>query len=144
MGTPLAVVDTAHFAPQEAPIALVSVEPINIQPKAELVQEIVKFTPSVVDNSTYSGNLQQWLKTLRDCESGGNYQINTGDGYYGAYQFSEPTWNYWKTGYAFAHLAPPAVQDATIIKNTNAASGGLATQNPGCYVKHGLSQFPPN
>jgi hypothetical protein len=32
-----------------------------------------------------------WLE-LRDCESGDNYQANTGNGYYGAYQFSWPTW----------------------------------------------------
>ena len=29
---------------------------------------------------------------LRKCESGGNYQINTGNGYYGAYQFDQSTW----------------------------------------------------
>jgi hypothetical protein len=32
-----------------------------------------------------------WLE-LRDCESGDNYQEDTGNGYYGAYQFSWPTW----------------------------------------------------
>jgi peptidoglycan hydrolase-like protein with peptidoglycan-binding domain len=29
---------------------------------------------------------------LRQCESGGNYKINTGNGYYGAYQFDVSTW----------------------------------------------------
>jgi peptidoglycan hydrolase-like protein with peptidoglycan-binding domain len=29
---------------------------------------------------------------LRQCESGGNYSINTGNGYYGAYQFDVATW----------------------------------------------------
>ncbi len=29
---------------------------------------------------------------LRQCESGGNYRINTGNGYYGAYQFDLSTW----------------------------------------------------
>jgi len=32
-----------------------------------------------------------WLE-LRTCESGDNYQADTGNGYYGAYQFSEATW----------------------------------------------------
>ncbi len=32
-----------------------------------------------------------WAK-LRQCESGGNYSINTGNGYYGAYQFNLGTW----------------------------------------------------
>ncbi|MGW4486260.1 transglycosylase family protein [Amycolatopsis sp. NPDC004368] len=32
-----------------------------------------------------------WAK-LRMCESSGRYTINTGNGYYGAYQFDLPTW----------------------------------------------------
>ena len=32
-----------------------------------------------------------WLE-LRECESGDNYQADTGNGYYGAYQFSLATW----------------------------------------------------
>jgi hypothetical protein len=32
-----------------------------------------------------------WLE-LRECESGDNYQADTGNGYYGAYQFSWSTW----------------------------------------------------
>ncbi len=30
---------------------------------------------------------------IRQCESGGNYSDNTGNGYYGAYQFSTSTWH---------------------------------------------------
>ena len=30
---------------------------------------------------------------LRMCESGGNYSTNTGNGYYGAYQFDQRTWH---------------------------------------------------
>jgi hypothetical protein len=30
---------------------------------------------------------------LRNCESGGNYAINTGNSFYGAYQFTIGTWN---------------------------------------------------
>jgi hypothetical protein len=47
---------------------------------------------------------------LRRCESGGNYAENTGNGYYGAYQFSAATWH----GLGFPGLpsdASPAVQD---------------------------------
>jgi uncharacterized protein YabE (DUF348 family) len=90
-----------------------------------------------------SGSLSQWLYKLRMCESHGNYQINTGNGYYGAYQFSAGTWNSLNTGYARADLAPPSVQDAAIIRNTNRSSAGLAGQNPGCYRSQGLSAFPP-
>lgn len=31
-------------------------------------------------------------RSVRNCESGGNYRTNTGNGYYGAYQFDRGTW----------------------------------------------------
>jgi hypothetical protein len=47
---------------------------------------------------------------LRQCESGGNYATNTGNGYYGAYQFDLRTWR--GRGYSgYPHQAPPATQD---------------------------------
>src|SRR6185437_6494619 len=97
----------------------------------------------VVGSHQLSLSLQQWLLKLRTCESGGNYQDNTGNGYYGAYQFSEGTWSSLGTGYARADLAPPSVQDQAIIRNTNRSSAGLAGQNPGCYSSTGISAYPP-
>jgi resuscitation-promoting factor RpfB len=91
-----------------------------------------------------SSNLATWLAKLRQCESGGNYQDNTGNGYYGAYQFSPGTWSSLGTGYARADLAPPAVQDQAIVRNTNRSGAGLAGQNPGCYRSTGISAFPPS
>jgi hypothetical protein len=56
-----------------------------------------------------------WLE-LRECESGDNYQEDTGNGYFGAYQFSLSTWTglgypgrpdlepYWMQDAAAAHL----------------------------------------
>jgi resuscitation-promoting factor RpfA len=53
------------------------------------------------------------LYALRMCESGGNYRINTGNGFYGAYQFDLGTWRgLGKPGYP--HTAAPAVQDAAV------------------------------
>lgn len=47
---------------------------------------------------------------LRGCESGGNYRINTGNGYYGAYQFDRRTWQ--GLGYSgYPHEASAATQD---------------------------------
>lgn len=48
---------------------------------------------------------------IRMRESGGNYATNTGNGYYGAYQFDVGTWGGYG-GYKYASDAPPAVQDA--------------------------------
>jgi hypothetical protein len=48
--------------------------------------------------------------SLRRCESGGNYGDNTGNGYYGAYQFTAGTWH--SLGLAgLPSDAAPAVQD---------------------------------
>ena len=50
-----------------------------------------------------------WL-ALRTCESGGNYRANTGNGYFGAYQFLPTTW--WSLGYhGLPSEAPVRVQD---------------------------------
>ncbi|MGH9022943.1 MAG: transglycosylase family protein, partial [Acidimicrobiia bacterium] len=47
---------------------------------------------------------------LRRCESGGRYQTNSGNGYYGAYQFLASTWR--SLGYpGLPHEASPEVQD---------------------------------
>lgn len=50
-----------------------------------------------------------WYK-LRVCESGGYYGMNSGNGYYGAYQFGMNTWT--SLGYSgYPHQASPATQD---------------------------------
>ena len=52
---------------------------------------------------------------LRQCESSGNYAANTGNGFYGAYQFSQSTWS----GLGFPgrpDLEPPAMQDQAAQK----------------------------
>jgi hypothetical protein len=47
---------------------------------------------------------------LGQCESGGNYSINTGNGFYGKYQFDAGTWH--SLGYSgLPSNAAPAVQD---------------------------------
>ncbi len=55
-----------------------------------------------------------WLK-LRTCESGGNYATNTGNGYYGAYQFDLGTWAS-VGGSGVPSDASPATQDALAYK----------------------------
>lgn len=52
-------------------------------------------------------------RRVRQCESGGYYGINTGNGYYGAYQFAAGTWRGVGGGRysAYAHQAPKFAQD---------------------------------
>jgi hypothetical protein len=87
-------------------------------------------TPAEATTSPAGG---VWAE-LRQCESGGNYAIDTGNGYYGAYQFSEATWlGIGETGYPYQ--APPAVQDAA-AEALQARSGW--GQWPACSAKLGL------
>jgi len=50
------------------------------------------------------------LAAIRSCESGGDYTINTGNGFYGAYQFLASTWA-GVGGSGLPHEAPPREQD---------------------------------
>ena len=60
--------------------------------------------------NTFSGSFAQALARLRGCEAGGVYSRNSGNGYYGAYQYNISTWaNY--QGYRIPSDAPAAVQD---------------------------------
>ena len=61
--------------------------------------------------TSYSGGASSEHSRL--CESGGDYAANTGNGYYGGYQFDSGTWDaYGDPAYAEASDAPPAAQDA--------------------------------
>lgn len=72
---------------------------------------------------------------LRQCESGGNYAANTGNGFYGAYQFSLGTWGTMGTGYSRPDLAPPPVQDDAARRLQQRAGWG---QWPSCAARLGL------
>lgn len=79
------------------------------------------------------GGDDAWAQ-LRYCEAGGDYAKNTGNGYYGAYQYNLSTWgNY--GGYARPDLAPPEVQDAK-ARETQARRGWSPW--PSCARKLGL------
>ena len=71
---------------------------------------------------------------LRQCESGGNYAINTGNGFYGAYQFDRRTWQ--GMGYSgTANEAAPSTQDDAAAR-LQAARGWQPW--PSCSRKLGL------
>jgi resuscitation-promoting factor RpfA len=60
---------------------------------ALLVAGFAVATVTAASPVSASESLKTELHKLRLCESGGNYRENTGNGYYGAYQFSAGTWH---------------------------------------------------
>ncbi|MFJ8627931.1 transglycosylase family protein [Kitasatospora sp. NPDC093550] len=76
---------------------------------------------------------------VAQCESGGNWSINTGNGFHGGLQFSPSTWKaYGGTAYA------PQANQATRAQQIAIAEKVLASQGPGawpvCSKKAGLSK----
>lgn len=102
---------------------------INSVQQAAPVEQ-VEIVGAKQDASSLGGDFAR----LRQCEAGGSYSRNSGNGYYGAYQYDIGTWaNY--GGYARPDLAPPAVQDAK-AQQTQAARGWSPW--PACARKLGL------
>jgi uncharacterized protein YabE (DUF348 family) len=76
--------------------------------------------------------------TLAGCESGGNWSINTGNGFYGGLQFTTGTW----LAYGGGQYAPRAdlatrEQQIAIATKVRDARGGYGDW-PGCSAKLGL------
>lgn len=102
---------------------------VSTRPTAEVVH--VGTQPAVPNYASGSG---VWDR-LAQCEAGGNWGINTGNGYYGGLQFNVGTWRaYGGTGYP--HQASRETQIAIATKLRD-ASGGYGAW-PGCAAKLGL------
>ena len=87
--------------------------------------------PSTPSASVPSGSV--WDR-LAQCESGGNWSINTGNGYYGGLQFSLQTWRA-MGGSGYPHENSRAQQIAIASKLQSQAGWG---QWPSCSRKLGL------
>lgn len=81
-----------------------------------------------------AADLATWEK-LAQCESGGNWSINTGNGFYGGLQFTQQSWN----GVGMSGSPHTASKEAQI----EAGERLLALQGwgawPACTAKYGLS-----
>jgi hypothetical protein len=86
---------------------------------------------SAADGSTWDA--------LAQCESSGNWAINTGNGYYGGVQFDASTWRAYGGG-AYAPRADLATrsEQIAIAEKTLAAQGWGAW--PACSAKLGLGE----
>jgi len=87
-----------------------------------------------VVTTNFAGGDTVWDR-LAQCESGGNWAINTGNGYYGGLQFSLGTWQaYGGTGLPSQHSRETQIAVATKLRD---ASGGYGAW-PGCAAALGL------
>lgn len=102
----------------------VDITPTPIVAEAQSVQATSSIT-------TVGGPLNDaQISFLGNCESGLTATRNSGNGYYGAFQFSIGTWNSMQTGYERADLAPLEVQISAVQRLVQRSS--IFTQFPGC------------
>ena len=119
--------EKAHAPPAPAPVTAAASSVVRNAPPA-------KPAPAPVHSAAPSAPSGGVWAALRQCESGGNYAENTGNGYYGAYQFSPATWH----GLGYPGLpsdATPAVQDRAAQQLQQRSGWG---QWPACSRRLGL------
>ncbi|GAA3793350.1 transglycosylase family protein [Streptomyces phyllanthi] len=79
---------------------------------------------------------------IAQCESGGNWHINTGNGYYGGLQFSASTWRaYGGTAYAATADKASRAQQIAVATKVQRAQGWGAW--PTCSARAGASGGAP-
>lgn len=96
-------------------------EQVITQPKPKIIHVGTKQapTPAIGDGSAWD--------RIAQCESGGNWAINTGNGYYGGLQFDKRTWDAYG-GDAYASLPNQASreQQIAIAEKVRDARGGYS------------------
>jgi LysM repeat protein len=132
-----------QLAHREMPVNAVATKAANVETQAAVsssqeaapapaprarVTRPVASAPSATSGSVWD--------RIAACESGGNWSINTGNGYYGGLQFTQSTWNAYG-GQSYASRADLASRDAQIAVATRvqAAQGWGAW--PVCSYKAG-------
>ncbi|KOV89258.1 MULTISPECIES: transglycosylase family protein [unclassified Streptomyces] len=96
--------------------------------------------PLMAAGNASAATASQW-DAVAQCESGGNWSINTGNGYYGGLQFSASTWAaYGGTQYASTADKASKAQQIAVAEKVLAAQGKGAW--PVCGT--GLSGTPYN
>ena len=102
--------------------------------RVKAVPTILKVGTKEAPSANFAGGNTVW-DSLAQCESGGNWAINTGNGYYGGLQFNLGTWRaYGGTGYPHQASRETQIAVATRLRN---ATGGYGSW-PACAAKLGL------
>ncbi len=127
-------IPTPANAPMEATLHAVATPPPASTPAPARERAASAPAPTAAPPS-YSGD-SVW-DDLAKCESGGNWSINTGNGYYGGLQFNHGTWHDYGGG-EFADYPHQASRDQQIaVAERLHAARGYAPW-PACRVKLGL------
>jgi uncharacterized protein YabE (DUF348 family) len=102
----------------------------------EPVDAIVRVGTKEEPTANFASGGTVWDQ-LAQCESGGNWAINTGNGYYGGLQFSLSTWRgYGGAGYPHEQSREYQI---SIAEKVRAATGGYGSW-PHCSQQLGLPQ----
>ena len=121
----------AAAAAEPAPVPAPAPEPIPSQEEEAPAAPGRAPAPAPAPPPAPSGH--DW-DAVADCESGGNWSINTGNGYYGGLQFSASTW----AGHGGTAYAPRA-DLATREEQIAVAEAVLASQGAGAWPTCGRS-----
>jgi resuscitation-promoting factor RpfB len=106
-------------------------------PRDRIVAVGTKEKPEPAPAVNYASGSTVWDQ-LAQCESGGNWAINTGNGYYGGLQFSLSTWQ----SYGGSGLPSENSRETQIMiaERVRAADGGGYSSWPACSQALGLPQ----
>ena len=119
----------ATLYPAAASVPAAAAVPASEPAPAAPSEPAAPAAPFVVDEATWD--------RLAQCESGGNWAINTGNGYYGGLQFDISTWNAYG-GAAFAPRPDLATREQQItVAEALYAKRGFQPW-PACRIKLGL------
>ncbi|MFF2183658.1 transglycosylase family protein [Streptomyces sp. NPDC058155] len=94
--------------------------------------------PLIGASTVNAAPVDTWEKVAA-CESTNNWQINTGNGYYGGLQFSQSTWEAFGGG-QYAPRADLATKDQQIAVAEKVLKGQGPQAWPHCSVKAGLTR----
>ena len=103
---------------QTKPVVFAQVQPVQ----SERVAPVLSYSGGPLNDAQ--------IQFLGQCESGMTATRNSGNGYYGAFQFSPATWRSMNTGYERADMAPIEVQKEAVQRLLSRSS--IFSQFPGC------------
>ena len=113
---------------------VIATKVVTVDVERKPVDAIVKVGTKESVSANYASGGTVW-DSLAQCESGGNWAINTGNGYYGGLQFNLGTWQaYGGTGLPSQASRETQIAIATKLRD---ASGGYGAW-PACASSLGL------